>query len=80
MDDTNVNWIRTDARNAYLCQGQQIKRESHLLRLLPTNGQFMITYIYSRPKVSAFKCFMQKSKMFSNETNLSFHSISSVKR
>ena len=66
VDDTNVNWIRTDARNAYVCQGTQIKRDAHLLRLLPAGGgQFMITYIYARPKVSVSKLCETNFKLFS---------------
>ena len=51
IDDTNVNWIRTDYENAYKCEGTQIKRDRELMNLLPRTGNFMITYIYARPSM-----------------------------
>ena len=50
IDDTHVNWVRSDYENAYVCLNQKIKTDSKLLRLLPRNHKFMITYIYARPR------------------------------
>lgn len=69
VDDTDANWVRSDFSNAYKCEGTQIKTKPELLSLLPRNGQFMITYIYSRPSTKDLFAYLKSHQLRPQSSN-----------